>query len=57
VGIFRMSSLGDSISSNPETTLRRQMGVADYIEVLQQRASNRNIKRLLLIKGKPDISN
>ena len=33
------------------------MGVADYIEVLQQRASNRNIKRLLLIKGKPDISN
>ena len=51
VGIFRTSSLGDSISSNPErTALRRQGDEPGYIKVLQQRAGSLNIERLLLIK-------
>ena len=52
VGIFRTSSPGDSISSDPErTTLRRRGEKPGYIEVLQQRAGSLNIKTLLLIKG------
>ena len=51
VGIFRMSSPEDSISSNPErTALRRRGEKPGYLEVLQQRAGSLNIKRLLLIK-------
>ena len=51
VGTFRTSSLGDSISSNPERTeLRRRWEKSGYVEVLQQRAGNLNIKRLLLTK-------
>ena len=51
VGIFRISSLGESISINPEgTALRRQGEEPDYIKVLQQRAGSLSIKRLLLIK-------
>ena len=51
VGIFRTSSLGDSISSNPERTApRRQGGKPDFIELLQQRTGSPNFKRLLLIK-------
>ena len=39
VGIFRTSSLGDSILSNPERTATRSQGEEPvYIEVLQQRA-------------------
>ena len=50
--IFRTSSLGDSISGNPEITAPKRWGQEPgYIEVLQQRASGLNIKRLLLIKG------
>ena len=50
-GTFRISSLGDSISSNPErTALRRRWEKSGYVEVLQQRAGNLNIKRLLLTK-------
>ena len=50
-GIFRTSSLGDSISSNPERTALRRLGdEPGYIEVLQQRAGSLNIKRLWLIK-------
>ena len=50
-GIFRTSSLGDSISSNPErTALRRQGDEPGYIKVLQQRAGSLNFERLLLIK-------
>ena len=50
-GIFRTSSPGDSISSNLKgTALRSRGGEAGYIEVLQQRAGNLNVKRLLLIK-------
>ena len=57
MGNFRTSSLGVSISSNPERTAlrRRRWGGAvwgaSYIEVLQERAGSLNIKRLLLIKG------
>ena len=51
VGIFRTSSLGDSILSNPERTATRSQGEEPvYIEVLQQRAGSLNIKRLLLIR-------
>ena len=51
MGIFRTSSLGGRISSNPERTAQRSGGEEPaYIEVLQQRAGNLNIKRLLLIK-------
>ena len=47
-GIFRTGS----ISSSPErTALRRRRQEPSYIEVLQQRAGNVNIKRLL-IKGR-----
>ena len=43
VGIFRTSSLGDSISSNPERTApRRQGGKPDFIELLQQRTGSPN---------------
>ena len=52
VGIFRTSSLGDSILSNPERTATRSQGEEPvYIEVLQQRAGSLNIKRLLLIRA------
>ena len=55
--IFRTSSLGGIIKGNPErTALRRQGEEPGYTEVLQQRANGLNVKRLLLIKGKPDIS-
>ena len=51
VGIFSTSSLGDSISSNPErTALRRPEEDAGYTQVLYPRAGSLNIKRLLLIK-------
>ena len=50
-GIFRTSSPGGSISSNPERTApRRRSGEPGYIGVLQQRAGSLNIKRLLLVK-------
>ena len=39
VGIFRTSSLGESISSKPERTAPKRQGEEpDYIKVLQQRA-------------------
>ena len=45
VGIFRTSSYGDSISSDPEkVALRRQGEEPGYIEVFQQRAGRMNIK-------------
>ena len=51
VGIFRTSSLGYSISSNPDKTAPRKRGEEPgYIEILQQRAGSLNIKRVLLIK-------
>ena len=51
VGIFRMSNLRNSISSNPErTALRRWREELGYIEVLQQRRGSLNIKILLLKK-------
>ena len=47
--MFRTCSPGDNISSNPErTALRRQGEEPGYIEVLQQKAGNLNIKRLLI---------
>ena len=49
--IFRTSSLGDSISSNPEkTTPRRWEEEPGYIEVLQQMAGSLH-KLCLLIKN------
>ena len=48
--IFSISSLGDSISSNPGEPLRRWGEEPGYIEVLQQRAGSLNIKRLLAKK-------
>ena len=58
VEIFRISSPGDSISSDLErTALRRQGEEAKrgprYIEVLPQKPGSLNIKRLLLIKENP----
>ena len=51
VGIFRTSSLGESISSKPERTAPKRQGEEpDYIKVSQQRAGSLSIKRLLLIK-------
>ena len=51
VGIFRTSSMGGSISSNPERTAWRRLGEKPgYIEFLWQRADSLNIKRWLLIK-------
>ena len=51
VGIFRTSSLGGSISSNPErTALRRREEEPGCTEVLRQRAASLNIKSLLIIK-------
>ena len=50
-GIFRTSSPGGIISSNPERiAARRKGGKPAYIGVLQPRAGSLNIKRLLLIK-------
>ena len=47
VGIFRTSSPGDNISSNPERTApRRGWEEPDYIEVLQQKTVSLNIKKL-----------
>ena len=47
--IFRTSSLGGNISSNPERTApRRRGGKPDNIGVLQQRTGSLNIRRLLL---------
>ena len=47
-GIFRTSSPGDSISSEPEKTVPRRQGVpgeeSGYVEVLQQRSGNLNFK-------------
>lgn len=56
VGNFRTSSPGSSISNNSERTVQRSGGELDYIEVVQQRTGSLNIKRLFLMKGKPDIS-
>ena len=51
VEIFRTSSLGDSISSNPERTAPRRRGEEPgYTEALQWRAGNLSIKISLLIK-------
>ena len=51
VGIFRMSRLGDSISSNPESTAQGgRGGESGYIEFCNKGASSLNIKRVLLIK-------
>ena len=51
VGIIRILSLRDSISSDPQrTALRRQGEEPGYTEILQQRAGSPNIKRLSLIK-------
>jgi len=48
----RTSSLGGSISSNPErTALRRLVGEPGYMEVMQQRAGSLNVN-WLLFKGK-----
>ena len=59
VRILRTSSLGGSISSNPERmTLRRRGDEPDYIEVLQQIAGRLNIKRLSLKKTRyPKLRN
>ena len=52
VGTFGTSSSGGSISSNSERTAPRKGGEEPgYTEVLQQRASSLNIKRLFLIRG------
>ena len=51
VGIFRTSSPGDGLSSNPERTAPRRWGEEPgYREVLLEMASSLNIKRLLFIK-------
>ena len=51
VGIFRTSSLGDSISSDPERTITEKKGEEpNCIEALQQSAGRLNTKRLLLIR-------
>ena len=48
VGIFRTSSLGGSISSNPErTALRRRGGRPGYIEVLQRRAGSQEHQEII----------
>ena len=48
-GIFRTSSPGDSISSEPEKTVPRRQGVPGeelgYVEVLRQRSGNLNFKK------------
>ena len=50
VGSFRTSNPADSILSDPKrTALRRRGEKPGYIEILQQRAGNLTIKRLLLI--------
>jgi len=50
VGIFRTSSLGGNISSDPEKTAPRRRGEEPgYIEALQQSVGSLKIKRLLLI--------
>ena len=44
-GVFRTLSLADSISNDPERTAPRRQGEEPgHIDVLQQRASNLNIK-------------
>ena len=51
MGIIRILSQRDSISSDPQrTALRRQGEEPGYTEILQQRAGSPNIKRLSLIK-------
>ena len=51
LGVFRTLGPRDSISCDPERTApRRQWEESDYRDVLQQRASSLNIKRLLWIK-------
>ena len=59
VVILRTSSLGGSISSNPErTTLRRRGDEPGYIEVLQQISGRLNTKRLSLKKTRyPKLRN
>ena len=50
-GIFRTSSPGDSISSDPERTIMEKTGEEpDCIEAWQQSTGRLNIKRLLLIR-------
>ena len=49
VGVFRTSSPGDSILSNPEKTALRMLEEEPACrEILPQRAGSLNIKRLLL---------
>ena len=49
VGIFRTSSLGDSISSNLRELLQGgYQGEPGYMEVLQQKSGGQNIKRWLI---------
>ena len=51
LAVAAAAGLGGSISSNPERTAPRRWGEDwGYIEVLQQRSSSLNIKRLLVIK-------
>ena len=53
VGIFRISRLRDSISSNPERTAPRRWRWGGQVRLhrsLQQRAGSLNIKWLLLVK-------
>ena len=51
MSIFRMSSPGDSISSDPERAAPKRWGEEPgYIEVLQQMTGSLNIKRFLLFK-------
>jgi len=54
---FQDLSPGSSISSSPKGTAPGRQGrEAGFTEVFQQRLGSQNIKRLLQIKGKPDIS-
>lgn len=51
VGIFRTSSPGDGISSDPEGTIMEKQGEEpDSIEALEQSTGRLNIKRLLFIR-------
>ena len=50
VGIFRTSSPGGSISSDPERTVPKRWERSQVIQKLQQGTDSLNIGRLLLIK-------
>ena len=55
-GIFRTSSPGDSISSEPERTAPRRQGMlgeeSGYVEVLQQRSGSLNFKSFCFLQIK-----